>query len=351
MTRQEFTHPAMGTLFRIVLFAPSEDLGARAAAAAFDRIDEIESVATDYRAESEARSLSSATDRFQRLSPDLSDLVVLSAKIHRASGGAFDPTIGALTREWRRALRRSSWPAQDRWSKAAAAVGFDRLVETRTVGQGLSGGGAERPLELRVRHGAMRLDFGGVAKGYAVDEALDALAAFGVHHALVDGGGDLAARRPPPGKRGWNVSVQPLGDAGGREPMRFVLACGAIATSGDAYQVGALQGAPLTGLHGSAERFGHVLDPRTRLPLDAPRAAVVVSSTAAEADAWATALMVLGDEGVRQRPEGQLQPSLNNGAPPEALRMGIFFRGAETEPCAGDLFPHDGVVHLTPTPE
>jgi thiamine biosynthesis lipoprotein len=77
------------------------------------------------------------------------------------------------------------------------------------------------------------LDFGGIGKGYAIDEALKILRLRGLTCALVAGGGDMAVRDPPPGKKGWRIELAPL-DATNAPPARFVLlAHAALATSGD----------------------------------------------------------------------------------------------------------------------
>jgi thiamine biosynthesis lipoprotein len=218
------------------------------------------------------------------------------------------------------------------WAKAAQAVGWARQVDYEERG-GLPG--------CRVKDPELRLDFGGVAKGVAVDEALAAVEAHGVRRALLDGGGDLRALDPPPGAEGWRVEVLPFGENSPTR-LRFLLRRAAIATSGDVYRSGALAGEPIEGISGSASssaamQYGHVVDPRSALPLPSPRAAVMTASTAAEADALATARMVLGPE--------------RTGVAP--LERGLFFGGENTKPCVGEAFPQDGVVPIpsvTPPP-
>lgn len=326
LSRRTYEHFAMGTLFRLTLCEADPDLADRAAAAAFATVDRIEEVATDYSAASEARRLPAASDGdWVEVSPELGLVLRASNRLVPLSEGAFDPTVGELTRHWRRALRRRRWPESSTWEQASRAVGWAEHVRYEEVG------GAPR---CRVEDPQLRLDFGGVAKGVAVDQALSAVEAHGIHSALMEGGGDLRALDPPPGADGWRVEVLPFGEKSPRR-LRFLLARAAIATSGDVYRSGALGGEPLVGLEGAgsgvgAMQYGHVIDPRSALPLPSPRASVMTASTAADADALATARLVLG-------------PARTGVA---ALERGLFFRGEDEEPCVGEAFPQDGAVPI-----
>ena len=333
--RVEYEHAAMGTLFRLVMFAPCEITGAAAAEAAWKRVDEIEAVATDYRPESEARRLGERAGEWIAVSDDLALVLRASDAAWEETAGAFDPTVGTWSKLWRRALRQREWPTESAWTHAVYAVGWRKLVQLREGQQGL-----EAQLTSPTR-----LDFGGVAKGLAVDEALAALGSHGITSALMDGGGDLAALGPPPGEPGWKVEVRPFGEASGGVALRFVLSRGAIATSGDAYQGATLNGEAPAGVQpvpkDVSSRFGHILDPRSLQPLPGPRAAVVTAACAADADAFATALVVLGDIAA--------EPASYEGLS-KSLRYGIFFASLESEPCVGDLFPHDGARLTTSYP-
>ena len=320
--RRSYQHPAMGTLFRLTLHAADGAEADRAAAAAFARVDRIAEVATDYVADSEARELPArSAGAWVGVSDDLAAVLRAADRWVRVSGGAFDPTVGALTRRWRRALRQGQWPDGEAWGEDARRVGWASLVQLRETGAGL---------EFRTAEPGLRLDFGAVAKGVAVDEALEAVEAAGVRRALMDGGGDLRALDPPPGRDGWRVEVLPFGETSERR-LRFLLRRAAVATSGDAYRSGALGGEPLAGISDPATHYGHVIDARTALPLPSPRAALMTAPTAAEADALATARLVLGDERSAEA----------------ALERGVFFGGPDLEPCVGGRFPHDGATPLT----
>jgi thiamine biosynthesis lipoprotein len=329
-----YEHRAMGTLFTLSLWAPDLDLADRAAAAAFQRVDRVEAVATDYAATSEARRLPvTSSGEWVEVSAELGRVLSATAGLVPLAQGAFDPTVGVLTHHWRRALRQGQWPDQAAWDQAAARLGWSALVQ-------VDGDVTRGTQRCRVLDPQLRLDFGGVAKGVAVDEALAEVEAHGIRSALMDGGGDLRALDPPPGSAGWRVEVLPFGQKSQRR-LRFLLARAAIATSGDVYRSGALEGEPLAGLSGpgaerSAMHYGHVIDPRSALPLPSPRASVMTAATAAEADALATARLVIGP--------------LRTGV--TALERGLFFAGEDQEPCVGERFPHDGAVPVpTVTPK
>jgi thiamine biosynthesis lipoprotein len=134
---------------------------------------------------------------------------------------------------------------------------------------------ADRTVDLRLP--GMLLDLGGIAKGYACDQALLALLTHGVDQAMVEAGGDVAMSGPPPGKPGWTIGI--LGcDTGG-----LCLANCGISTSGDAEQCLEVEG----------RRYSHVVDPRTGMGLTHRLQATVIASTALLSDSLTKVCSVL----------------------------------------------------------
>jgi thiamine biosynthesis lipoprotein len=130
----------------------------------------------------------------------------------------------------------------------------------------------------------MRLDLGGIAKGYAVDEAMKVLRAHGIRRALVSGGGDLVVSAAPAGQKSWRIEVAPL-DVPNAPPKKFVLLShAALATSGDVFQHVELNG----------KRYSHIVDPRTGIGLTDHSLVTIVAPNCTTADALATAVSVLG---------------------------------------------------------
>ena len=270
--RYEFDHAAMGTRFRIVLHAP-RDVAADAAADAFARVDEIDHRLSDYRVDSDLRRLElEAVGRPVPVHPDVWEVLDASQRLAAATGGAFDVTVGSLTRLWRWAARRGIDPDPERVAAARARTGYRQLVldpETRSV---------------TLANPGVQLDAGGIAKGYAVDAAFELLADRGLAIALVDGGGDIRVGAPPPASAGWSIAV-PDGPDGA---VRSVdVANMAIATSGSSYRQRRV----------GEETFSHLVDPRSGLGVTAGRVVTVFAATTTLADALASALGVLGSPG------------------------------------------------------
>ena len=280
----------MGTRFRVVVFARDESHGGRACERALDAVAEVEALASDWDPASPTRRLGDRPGEWQVVPESLFALLERSRRAHALSNGAFDPTVGPLTRLWRRALRQGEAPeretperetlARETLERARAAVGLEYVTLDR------------RRRAVRFERPGMGLDFGGIAKGFALDRALAVLFEAGLERALVDGGGDLALGAPPPGRRGWRVRLDPfVGGAGveGGAGARLELARVAVATSGDRYRGGELAGTPAS----------HLMDPATGSPRAGGTAATVVARDGALADALASALCVSGARGLR----------------------------------------------------
>lgn len=272
--RFEFEDAAMGTTFRIVLYADDAATAERAAAAAFARVRELDARLSDYRDDSEVSRLSatSGSGALVALSSDAWRVLALAQSFSQLSDGAFDATVGPAVALWRRARRQGELPSEARIADALERTGWRHVeldASTRSA---------------RLDRAEMKLDFGGIAKGYALDAALDVLAQQGIESALVDGGGDVAVRRAPPGSAGWTLAVRPFGDESAAGLI--VLEHGALATSGDAFQSLELDGV----------RHSHIVDPRTARALVSRTSATVLAADGASADALATALCVLGPQ-------------------------------------------------------
>jgi thiamine biosynthesis lipoprotein len=263
----------MGVDFTIVLYAPDQKAANRAFRAAFDRIEQLNKVMSDYDPESELSRLSDAspTPAPVPLSDDLFHVLWRANSWSEKTGGAFDVTVGPVVRLWRRARRRRQLPSKQRLEEARKAVGYRNLrlnPDKQTAA---------------MLKADMRLDLGGIAKGYAVDEALRTLRGLGIRRALVNGSGDIGAGDPPPGKPGWTVGVAPL-KPGGKPSLLLSIADQAVATSGDAFQYVEIDG----------RRYSHIVDPHTGLGLSDHSSVTIVAPKCTTADALASSVSVLG---------------------------------------------------------
>jgi thiamine biosynthesis lipoprotein len=277
LERHEYSEPHMGTTFRIVLYAPSASAADRAAAEAFRRIAELDAAMSDYDAASElsrlsALSTASAPTEPVHVSRDLWSVLVRARDVSRMSEGAFDVTAGPLTALWRRARRQHELPSDESLANALRGVGWRNLELDESA----------RTARLLARD--MRLDLGGIAKGFAADAALDVLCAAGLDRSLIAAGGDVRAGRAPPGSRGWTIALEPFGPSGAASAIELEQA--AVSTSGDAEQALELDGM----------RYSHIVDPRTGRALAHRIAASVIAGESTTADALATAACVLGRE-------------------------------------------------------
>ncbi len=272
LARFEFAQPHMGTLWTLTLYAPDPAAATNAAHAAFARIAALDRMMTDYNPDSELMRLGkSPVGQPQPLSQDLFDVLALCQEFSRASGGAFDVTAGPVVQLWRRARRQRELPDPARLEKARQSVGYERLrLDPR-----------RRTATLLAEN--LRLDLGGIAKGYAADAALRVLRKMGAPRALVAASGDLAIGDPPPGRPGWRVGV---GAPGSFTNLAGTLCLrnAAVSTSGDTEQFVTLGGV----------RYSHIVDPRTGRALTNRLQVTVVADRAARSDALATTVCVLG---------------------------------------------------------
>lgn len=315
----EFSRIVMGAPCRVVFYAPSEESANESARAVFDRLARIEEALSDWVPSSETRQLPALAAVQTTVGLDLA--TALSATLHyaRMTDGAFDPSIGALTKRWRAA--RSDGRAPD----AAELL----TLRARCGWQQLQFDEATHTYAARVP--GLELDFGGIGQGIGADAALAVLRERGVTSALIDLSGDIAVSDAPPGRTGWNIDLD--------DPWhtKLQLANAAVTTSGDRFQhmdVTTDGGTNTAADGGTTTRRSHILDPATGEPLTTRVEVVVVARTGVEADALATALSVMGPErglallaklpsvSARWRYETDRQPVVTSASwPTPALRV------------------------------
>jgi thiamine biosynthesis lipoprotein len=264
----EFTQVHMGMPVRVRLYSASEDGARTAAAAAFARVAVLDQMMSDYRLDSELRRLGGS---WAPVSRELFGVLERAIEIAEATDGAFDPTVGPLVALWREARHSRRLPDATAIDAAKRLVGW-RLVQLE----------AARPA-VRLARTGVRLDLGGIAKGYIIQQALQAMTPFGVTRALVEAGGDIVVGDAPPGREGWSIDV--AGSDADFVARAARLTNAALATSGPTAQFVEIAGV----------RYSHVVDPRTGLGLTNQVTARVIAADGATADALATALTVAPD--------------------------------------------------------
>ena len=261
----EYRQVHMGMEVRIVIHAdaPRSD---SLADQAFARIAELEAVFSDWRVDSELRKLSAQpSGTWMNVSEPMWTVLELALDIARATDGAFDPTVGALTSLWRESARTGEPIADSARARALRSVGY-ASVELDSASR-----------RVRLNRVGTRLDFGAIAKGWILDDAANAIA--GDDAVLIEAGGDIVARGTPPHRRGWAVSVHTQqGDT------TVVVRDGAVSTSSARAQL-------ITPKDSAAE--GHVFRTTTGRGANNTLQVAVLGPRAAVTDALATALPLM----------------------------------------------------------
>jgi FAD:protein FMN transferase len=272
--RFEYQQILMGVPVRIVVYSAREPLANAAVHAAFDRIRQLNLIFSDYDDDSEVSRLcrESGPGRPVRGSQDLAFVLANSLNLSRRSEGAFDVTVGPLVALWRKARRTRQLPSAESLAAARNRVGYQWVrLDDRA-----------RTVELLKPD--MRLDFGGIVKGYAADEARAVLNAKGLPRALVALAGDISAGEPPPGQQGWKIGIQGIGP-GDSPPDEFVLLRNkAVSTAGDTYQFVEIGG----------KRYSHLVDPKTGLGITRRISVTVIAPTGLASDGLDSAAAILG---------------------------------------------------------
>jgi thiamine biosynthesis lipoprotein len=273
LTRFTFTEPHMGTRFKIVLYAADEATANRASKAAFARIAALDGIMSDYKPTSELMQLcDKAGGPPVKVSEELFFVLERGQEVSRKSDGAFDVTVGPVVRLWRRARKSHQLPDSAELAKALALVGYKNIhldAKARTV-------------ELLKK--GMRLDLGGIAKGYAADEAIKTLKQHDITRTLVAAGGDIAVSAPPPGAAGWTIGIAPLEDPNSKPSRYLLLHDAGVSTSGDAEQFVEIDG----------KRYSHIVDPKTGIGLLGRHSITVVARKGITSDSMTKVVSVLG---------------------------------------------------------
>ena len=262
--RFHFTEAHLGTKAQLIFYADTHQNAEQIAGNAFQRIQDLELVFSDYKPESELNSL--CKDKSQTTAPvskELFEVLQYALDVSNKSYGLFDVTIGKHTQRWRKLKNHD-----DSLSNVKPLHGYYKQVFLHP-----------QNMSVECYANQVQFDLGGIAKGYIADQVLNELESQGVTQAIVAIGGDIVAGAPPPGKTGWKVGIE--------APDKIVvdtveLAHQAMSTSGGSYQFRLKDGIA----------YAHILDPRTGRGLVEPGNVTVIAKQGVVADAWATALSI-----------------------------------------------------------
>jgi len=272
-----FEKPQMGVPFRLVIRTDQgSEFAELAAIKTWRRIESLNQVFSNYQTDSELSLLGQGSGRglWVAVSPDLWKLITSSQRLAYLSDGAFDLTMGPLTALWRKCRREKSMPDAEDLDRARAKSGWQHLLMM-----------PEAHLVCLTQTG-MRLDPGGIAKGYALDAGMEMLKGMGVQHALLSGGGDMMSLGGRNLLEPWQIRLASLDEDENADETEDLIPLQdmAMATSGDLFQFVEIDG----------KRYSHILNPSTGMGLTTQSLVTVVASDATTADAMATTLSVLG---------------------------------------------------------
>ena len=266
MVRQELY--CMGTIFSIIVFHSSSRDAERAIQEAMAEIVRMDLVMSHFKETSDLSRLNrEGSQGFVPVEPALYDVIEQSIGFSRRSGGRFDVTIAPVLRVWQAAREAGRPPSPEELAKASRCVGYQK-IETRP------------PNSVRFRSDCMRIDLGGIGKGYAVDRALAVLKQAGVRRAVVNAGGStIASIGAPPGERGWPVRLL----ASVSESRTLLLRDASISTSEH----------NLISVGFDGGLFGEIIDPQRQGPSLRGGAVSVVTADATTSDALSTTLLLM----------------------------------------------------------
>ena len=269
----------MGTSCRLVASVPPDqsETAHRGLAAAEQALRRVEARMSTWIESSELSKLNRAgADVLVELSDESLRVLREAKRLAEATDGAFDITAGPMFERWKLAAADGRPPTEKQLSDARAVSSWAAIKLT------------ERGAIKRIR--TARVDLSGIAKGYAIDQAVQAMRDAGVARGAVDVGGDARAF----GGEGEPISVglrNPFGE-GAWGAVRITHA--AVCTSGNYARYVEI----------GDRRYSHIVDPRTGVPADLTPSVTVIAPDAMTADAWATALSVLGADGLARLPQG-----------------------------------------------
>lgn len=259
----------MDTYVKIIIYADS-DIAEATLNTAFARMEEIEKIASIYDSQSEAFKLNQ-NGYIEDPSEDLSQLITLSLEYHEMTDGNFNIAVQPLLELWQGGLWKESQAVQQ--SKIDKTLVLTDLTNIAI---------AENRIEFKKK--GMKITLGGIAKGYAVDEALEVLSQVGIEYALVDAGGDMATIGSKPEGEPWNVALVNPDDAS-QSLAAFQFADKAVATSGN-YQ-----------RYFNPEKTAHhIINPKTGFSAGECISVTVIADSGTQADVLATSVFVMGPE-------------------------------------------------------
>ena len=265
----------MGTFAHIVAVAADTKTANVCIEAGFDQLRRVDDVMSDYKSDSQVSMVN--RDAFAKavvVDDDLFEVLSIATEYSKESNGAFDITVGPIVQFWREAEDTGRMPTEAELAQARSKVGFEKLILDA------------RSKTVRFEVEGMRLDLGGIAKGYAIDLAVEAMQKAGAVGGLVDVGGDVRCfGQPSDDKESWLVGLQDP-SVEGQLLLVLKLRDMSVATSGGYRRYALIDG----------KKYSHIINPAAGSAVDELVSVSIVARTATAADTLATAVSVMGQE-------------------------------------------------------
>ncbi len=272
------TGETMGTTYSVI--AIGEDLDAGALGSAVEgTLAAVNARMSNWDPASEVSTFSAERSTAPvRVSPEFAHVLAAAGDVHAKTGGKFDVTLGPLIELWGFGPRKPE----------------DPVPSDAAIAKALEGVGQARLLVLDAEAGTLRksapetgINLSAIAKGYGVDAVAEALQGFGVEHYMVEIGGDLVTRGENAKGEAWRIGIEKPDAAAQTVQLIVPVSNHGLATSGDYRNYFEHEG----------KRYSHILDPVAGRPVThATTSVTVIAENAMLADAWATAMLVLGRE-------------------------------------------------------
>ena len=273
-SRFSFTESKMGAPFTVVFYSNDSVEAASVAKRCFIIVDSFNFIFSDYIDTSELSKLSATAGinaQATIVSPALYDILLKSKKAYELSEGAFDITMGPLSKLWRKSRKQHQFPNDSTVKSVRNLIGFDKLV-IDTVNK-----------TVRLTQIGMQLDLGGIAQGYVAQKIIDFLHTQGINNALVNASGDIVMSGAPIDKKGWVIGVNVPETTDELLTQKLVLQNISVTTSGDAYQF----------IEKDGIKYSHIIDPTTGYGVTSQRNVTAIAADGTAADWLATACSIL----------------------------------------------------------
>ncbi len=273
--------PVMGTFANVIALAPDLHIAKNAVEKAFGEFEKVEKLMSSYRTDSQINKVNdNAYNQPVQVSDDTFEVIKKAIKFSKLTNGAFDITVAPLVELFKKAEDVNSLPRKNEIENARSKIGFQKLIldiVNKTVKFSVEG---------------MKIDLGGIAKGYAIDTAVEAMKNAGAAGGMIDIGGDIRVfGEPPNGRHSWLIGLQnpditKTDIAKDNYLLVLKLNNTAVATSGDYRRFYFIEG----------QKFSHIFDAHTGYNANKLPSVSIITENAAKADALATAVSVMGKD-------------------------------------------------------